>query len=42
VSDISGKYFDEKRKQVKSSKYTYQHENIDQVMDLTMGYLKTE
>lgn len=42
VSNVSGKYFDENRKQVKSSRYTYQPENIDQVMNLTMRYLKIE
>ena len=42
VSNVSGEYFDEKRKQVKSSKYTYQPESIAQLMNLTMGYLKTE
>lgn len=40
VSNLSGKYFNENRKQVKSSRYTYQLENINQVMNLTMRYLK--
>ena len=40
VSNLSGKYFNENRKQVKSSRYTYQLDNIDQVMNLTMRYLK--
>ena len=40
VSRLSGKYFNENGKQVKSSRYTYQQENINQVMNLTMRYLK--
>jgi len=39
VSQISGKQFDEKRKEVRSIKYTYQPENIENVMALTMRYL---
>ena len=42
VSNLSGKYFNENRKQVKSSRYTYQLDNIDQVMNLTLRYLKKE
>jgi NAD(P)-dependent dehydrogenase (short-subunit alcohol dehydrogenase family) len=42
VRSVSGKYFDEKRRQVKSNKYTYQSENIDKVMNLTISYLKIE
>lgn len=40
VSQISGKQFDEKRKEVRSIKYTYQPENIENVMALTMRYLE--
>lgn len=42
VSEVSGRYFDENRRQVKSSKYTYQPESINQVIDLTMRYIKSE
>ena len=39
VGSITGKYFDEKRRSVKSNKYTYQTENIEKIMNLTMSYL---
>jgi len=42
VRSVSGKCFDEKRRPVKSNKYTCQSENIDKVMNLTMSYLKIE
>ncbi len=42
VSSVTGKYFDQKRKPVKSNKYTYQTENIEKVMNLTMNYLKQD
>jgi hypothetical protein len=40
VRSVTGKYFNEKRMPVKSNKYTYQAENIEKVIDLTMNYLK--
>ncbi len=40
VQSVTGKYFDEKRKMVKSNKYTCQPENIEKVMALTQSYLK--
>ncbi len=40
MSNVSGKYFDENNKQVKSNKYTYEKENINAVMDLTHSYIK--
>lgn len=39
VKGVTGKYFDEKNKQVKSNKYTYDKNNIDAVMKLTNSYL---
>ena len=42
VRSITGKYFDEKRRPVKSNKYTYQTENIEKIMNLTMSYLKQD
>ena len=39
LNGISGKQFDEKHKEVRSIKYTYQLENIESVMALTMRYL---
>ena len=42
VSGITGKYFDEKNHYVSSSKYSYDSDNINKVMDLTMKYLKTK
>lgn len=39
VRGISGKYFDENDKQVKSNSYTYEKQNIEAVMDLTESYL---
>ena len=40
VSGISGKQSDEKHKEVRSIKYSYQLENIKNVMALTMRYLE--
>lgn len=40
VKSVTGQYFDEKRNVVKSNKYTYQPENIEKVMALTMSYVK--
>ncbi len=40
VSGVSGKCYDENRKQVKSIKYTYNEDSITQVMNLTRGYFK--
>ncbi|MEX1378268.1 MAG: SDR family NAD(P)-dependent oxidoreductase [Eubacteriales bacterium] len=40
VKNTTGKYFDEKNKQVKSNKYTYEKENIDAVMELSEKYIK--
>ena len=42
VRSITGKYFNEKRRPVNSNKYTYQTENIEKVMNLTMSYLKQD
>ncbi len=42
IRSVTGKYFDEKRRIVKSNKYTYQTENIEKVMNLTMSYLKQD
>jgi NAD(P)-dependent dehydrogenase (short-subunit alcohol dehydrogenase family) len=39
VMNVSGKYFDEKNKYVKSNKYTYDKNNIKAVMELTSRYL---
>ncbi|PCI23215.1 MAG: hypothetical protein COB67_12985 [SAR324 cluster bacterium] len=40
VGEITGKYFDEHSSLVKSSKYSIDFNNIERVMDLTMGYIK--
>ncbi|MDG6217829.1 MAG: hypothetical protein QCI00_00110 [Candidatus Thermoplasmatota archaeon] len=40
ICNITGTYFDSPNKQVKSSKYSYQKENIEELMELTMSYLK--
>ena len=37
---ITGIYFDSPNKQVKSSKYSFQKENIEKLIELTMSYLK--
>ncbi len=42
VSDVSGKYFDENRKQVNSRKYTHQSASIDQVMNMSLQQLKID
>jgi NAD(P)-dependent dehydrogenase (short-subunit alcohol dehydrogenase family) len=42
VRSITGKYIDEKRRSVKSNKYTYKTENIEKIMNLTMNYLKQD
>lgn len=42
MRSVTGKYFDEKRRIVKSNKYTYQTENIEKIMILTMSYLKQD
>lgn len=39
LSETSGKYFDEKRSQVKSAPYTYDRQNIESVMRLTAKYI---
>ncbi len=39
VAQVTGVYFDEKRRPVKPVKYAQQAENIVAVMDLTMRYL---
>lgn len=41
MSAISGKYYNEKNRQVKSNKYSNQSENITDVMRLTQGYIKS-
>lgn len=38
LKNVSGKYFDEKNKQVKSNKYTYDKNNIKASMELTNSY----
>lgn len=40
VEKVTGKYFDQYRKQVQSSKYSYDENNIEKVMKLTMSYIK--
>ncbi len=40
LNNVTGKYFDEKMKQVKPGKYAQQVEDIENVMNLTMNYLK--
>ena len=40
VATVTGKYFNEKNKEVKSNKYTYKKENIEAVMNLTKKYIK--
>lgn len=40
VCNISGKYFDEKNKMVRSNKYSNQPENIADVMQLTHSFIK--
>jgi len=42
MRSVTGKYLDEKRRIVKSNKYTYQTENIEKIMILTMSYLKQD
>ncbi len=42
VKLVTGKYFDEKRRAVKSNKYTCQTENIEKVMNITMSYLRQD
>ena len=42
LKDVTGMYFDEKMKPVKPSKYAQQVQDIENVMNLTMGYLKRE
>lgn len=39
MCEVSGKYFDEKNRYVSSSNYSCNYDNINKVMDLTMGYL---
>ncbi|WP_368646274.1 SDR family NAD(P)-dependent oxidoreductase [Alkalibacterium putridalgicola] len=39
MNTVSGKYFDEKRQTVPSSKYSQDKDNISQVMDLTLKYI---
>ena len=39
VKSISGKYFNEKQREVKSVKYTYDKENINHIMTLTKKYI---
>ena len=40
VSHNTGKYFNENKSPVTSSKYSIISDNINEVMDLTMSYLK--
>ncbi|MBN2378377.1 SDR family NAD(P)-dependent oxidoreductase [candidate division WOR-3 bacterium] len=40
VNSVTGKYFDEKNKEVSSSAYSRDEANIAAVMDMTMKYLK--
>ncbi|MBD3284858.1 SDR family NAD(P)-dependent oxidoreductase, partial [candidate division WOR-3 bacterium] len=40
VKSVTGKYFDEMNKEVSSSAYSRDKENIAAVMDMTMGYLE--
>ena len=40
VKETTGKYFNEKQLEVKSIKYTYNKENIKDIMDLTKKYIK--
>jgi len=42
VKSITGKYFNEKRRPVKSNKSTYQIENIEKIMNLTLSYLEPD
>ena len=40
VSHVTGKYFDENNSPVKSSKYSATPSNVNEIMRLTMGYIK--
>jgi NAD(P)-dependent dehydrogenase (short-subunit alcohol dehydrogenase family) len=40
VTEVSGKYFNENNREVHSSRYSRQTEHIDQLMKLTMSYIK--
>jgi NAD(P)-dependent dehydrogenase (short-subunit alcohol dehydrogenase family) len=42
LKNVTGVYFDEKMKPVKPSKYAQQDQNIKNVMNITMRYLKRE
>ena len=39
LQSVTGKYFDENRKLVRSSEYSMRKENMDQLMELTSSYL---
>lgn len=41
VGEMTGKYFDEKNRQVNSSKYSCNSGNINAIMDITMKYLNS-
>jgi len=40
LDNVTGTYFDEKRQPVKPSSYAQQTENIEAVMNMTLGYLQ--
>ena len=40
VDKVTGKYYDQYRKQVQSSKYSCDKDNIENVINLTMSYIK--
>jgi len=42
LNKVTGKYFDEKMKPLKPGKYAQQDQEIENMMNLTMGYLKRE
>ncbi|MDX8367947.1 SDR family NAD(P)-dependent oxidoreductase [Cytobacillus sp. IB215665] len=39
VNEVTGKYYDEKNKMVRSSKYSYDFDNINRVMDVSMKFI---
>lgn len=42
VKGVTGRYYDEKQREVKSAKYTFKRKNQHEVLDLTMKYLEND
>jgi hypothetical protein len=40
LKQTTGKYFNEKQKEVKSSEYSLKKENVEALMNLSMKYIK--